>query len=192
VIAEDTRHTRRLLAASGIEKQLHSLPAFAEGRRVAGLLDRLRGGEVLALCSDAGMPAISDPGSLLVGACREDGIPVEVVPGPSAVVAALAGSGIGGGGGFTFLGFLPRSPGKQRRVVAAALGLEQPVVFFESPLRLARTLESLAETCGDRRLAVARELTKVHETFHLGTAVDLARSFRDAPARGECTVVIGA
>lgn len=192
VIAEDSRRTRTLLRAFGIDRPIHSLPAFDEARRIPALVDRLAAGETLALCSDAGTPAVSDPGARLVAACRGNGIAVEVVAGPSAVVAAVAGSGLGGGGGFTFLGFLPRSPGKQRRAVEAALALEQPVVFFESPLRLARTLESLTAICAERPVAVARELTKVHETFHLGTAAALAAGFRASPPRGECTVVIGA
>ena len=192
VVAEDTRHTRRLLTAAGISRPLHSLPAFDEARRVERLVGLLEDGLSLALCSDAGMPAISDPGSLLVAACRERGIDVEVVPGPSAVVAAVAGSGLGGGGGFTFLGFLPRSPGRLRRTVEGALTLGQPVVFFEAAPRLARTLETLSPITADRSIAVARELTKVHESFHLGTAAELAGSFRNSPTRGECTVVIGA
>jgi len=191
VIAEDSRRTLQLLRHLQMKRTLISLPAFDERRRIPGLLQRLQRGERLALCSDAGMPAVSDPGAALVAACHEVGVPVTVIPGPSAVVAAVAGSGFGGGG-FTFLGFLPRSPTRMRRSVEAALGLGQPVVLFEAAVRLAKTLETLSACIGERPVVIARELTKVHETFHRGTAANLARAFRAAPPRGECTVVIGA
>lgn len=191
VIAEDTRRTKVLLSALHIKASVESLPAFAEQERAPKLLSRLQRGDRLALCSDAGTPAVSDPGAYLVRAAHDAGVVVEVIPGPSAVTSAIAGSGVGGGGGFTFLGFLPRSPRKQRHVVEHALEMEMPLVFFESPLRLARTLETLAPVIGERPVVVARELTKVHETFHRGTADELAGLFRKSPPKGECSVVIG-
>ena len=191
VVAEDTRRTRILLRALGIDRPVLSLPAFDEERRVPALLARLESGQRLILCSDAGTPAVSDPGSRLVAAAHRAGIPVTVVPGPSAVTAAVSGSGLGGGGGFVFLGFPPRSPGRLRRSVEAALGLGVPVVMFEAANRLARTLELIAPLTAGRPVAVARELTKVHETFHRGTAPELAEEFRRQPPRGECTIVIG-
>ena len=192
VVAEDSRRTRNLLRALEIDRPVLSLPAFDEGRRVPALLDRMTRGQRLALCSDAGTPAVSDPGSRLVAAAREAGIPVTVVPGASAVTAAVSGSGLGGGGGFVFLGFPPRSPGRLRRTVEAALSLGLPVVLFEAANRTARTLELIEPIVADRPVVVARELTKVHETFHRGTARELAEGFRRQPPRGECTVVIGA
>jgi 16S rRNA (cytidine1402-2'-O)-methyltransferase len=191
VVAEDTRRTRILLRSLGIDRPVLSLPAFDEERRVPALLARLERGDRLTLCSDAGTPAISDPGSRLVAAAHRAGIPVTVVPGPSAVTAAVSGSGLGGGGGFVFLGFPPRSPGRLRRSVEAALGLGLPVVLFEAANRAARTLELIGPLTGDRPLVVARELTKVHETFHRGTAAQLAEEFRRQPPRGECTIVVG-
>jgi 16S rRNA (cytidine1402-2'-O)-methyltransferase len=191
VVAEDTRRTRILLRSLGIDRPVLSLPAFDEERRVPALLTRLEAGQRLTLCSDAGTPAVSDPGSRLVGAAHRAQIPVTVVPGPSAVTAAVSGSGLGGGGGFVFLGFLPRSPGRLRRTVEAALGLGIPVVVFEAANRVARTLELIEAILGERPVTVARELTKVHETFHRGTAHELADEFRRQPPRGECTVVIG-
>jgi 16S rRNA (cytidine1402-2'-O)-methyltransferase len=179
VVAEDSRRTRALLRSLGIDRPVVSLPAFAEERRVPGLVARLLGGERLALCTDAGTPAVSDPGSRLVAAAHAAGVEVVVIPGPSAVTAAVAGSGLGGGGGFVFLGFPPRSPGRLRRSVEAALALHLPVVLFEAAL------------LGDRPIVVARELTKVHETFQRGTAAELAAGFRARPPRGECTIVIG-
>jgi 16S rRNA (cytidine1402-2'-O)-methyltransferase len=191
VIAEDTRRTRVLLTAHGISRPLHSLPAHAEGRRVPALVERLLRGETLALCSDAGTPVVSDPGAELVRQAHEAGVVVVPVPGASALTAALAGSGLRGDR-VCFLGFLPRSPGKLRRSVEAGLSIGGTVVFYESPLRLARTLALIAPLCGESPVVVARELTKVHETFHMGTAATLAEAFAARPPRGECTVLIGA
>jgi 16S rRNA (cytidine1402-2'-O)-methyltransferase len=191
VVAEDTRRTRQLLTAHGLSRPLLSLPAHDERRRVPALLERLAAGESLALCSDAGTPVVSDPGAELVRQAREAGVTVVPVPGASALTTALAGSGLRGDR-VCFLGFLPRSPGKLRRGVESALGLEGTVVFYESPLRLARTLTMIAPLCGERPVVVARELTKVHETFHTGTAATLAEAFAAHPPRGECTVLIGA
>jgi 16S rRNA (cytidine1402-2'-O)-methyltransferase len=191
VVAEDTRRTRHLLTAHGISRPLLSLPAHDEARRVPALVARLVGGGSLALCTDAGTPVISDPGAALVQAAREAGVTVVPVPGASALTAALAGSGLRGDR-VCFLGFLPRSPGKLRRSVETGLLADATVAFYESPMRLARTLALIAPSCGDRPVVVARELTKVHETFHTGTAAALAASFAAKPPRGECTVLIGA
>jgi 16S rRNA (cytidine1402-2'-O)-methyltransferase len=191
VVAEDTRRTRQLLTAHGISRPLVSLPAHDEARRVPAIVGRLLAGEVLALCTDAGTPVVSDPGAVLVRAARDAGVVVVSVPGASALTAALAGSGLRGDR-VCFLGFLPRSPGKLRRAVAEALALDGTVAFYESPLRLARTLRTIAGECADRPVVVARELTKVHETFHTGTAATLAEAFAAHPPRGECTVLIGA
>ena len=191
VIAEDTRRTRRLLTAHGISQPVQSLPAHAEMRRVPALVEQLVRGRSLALCSDAGTPVLSDPGAVLVGAARAAGVTVVSIPGPSALLTALAGSGLRGDR-VCFLGFLPRSPGKLRRSVEGGLQTEGTVAFFESPLRLARTLSLIAPSCGERPVVVARELTKVFETFHTGTAATLAAAFSASPPRGECTVLIGA
>ena len=191
VVAEDTRRTRRLLTAHGLARQLFSLPAHDEARRVPALVDRLLAGQTLALCTDAGTPVVSDPGAMLVRAARQAGVTVVPVPGASALTTALAASGLRGDR-VCFLGFLPRSPGKLRRTVESALLTDATVAFFESPLRLARTLTLIAPGCRERPVVVARELTKVHETFHTGTAATLAESFAAHPPRGECTVLIGA
>ncbi len=191
VVAEDTRRTRQLLTAHGLSRPLASLPAHAEARRVPALLTRLLGGETMALCTDAGTPVVSDPGAALVHAAREAGVTVVPVPGASALTTALAGSGLRGDH-VCFLGFLPRSPGKLRRSVQTGLDADATVAFYESPLRLARTLALIAPICADRPVVVARELTKVHESFHTGTAAALAEAFAAKPPRGECTVLIGA
>jgi 16S rRNA (cytidine1402-2'-O)-methyltransferase len=191
VVAEDSRRTRALLTAHGIARRVLSLPAFDERRRVPELLARLERGEVLALCTDAGTPAISDPGAALVRAAREGGHRVVPIPGPSAVTAALSAGGLPASS-FCFLGFLPRTPGRLTRVLEAALVGERTLVFYESPLRLAKTLSLAAPVLGEREVVVARELTKIYETFHVGTAAQLAQEFSARPPRGECTVLVAA
>jgi len=193
VVAEDTRRTRVLLSAHGIpaHKPVVSLPAFDERRRIPAVLERLAAGETVALVTDGGTPAISDPGARLVRAAREAGHAVTPVPGPSALVAALSAGGLDASA-FCFLGFLPRTPGKLVRTLAAALELGRTVAFHESPMRIAKTLHIAAELLAEREVVVARELTKVHETFHTGTAAQLAAEFAATPPRGECTVLVGA
>jgi 16S rRNA (cytidine1402-2'-O)-methyltransferase len=190
VIAEDTRRTRAFLTAQGISRPLLSLPAFAEASRLPALVARLERGEELALCTDAGTPAVSDPGARLVRAARAARCPVVTIPGPSAVTAALAGSGLPADS-FCFLGFLPRTPGKLRRALERAVEEGRTLAFFESPVRLARTLEIAAPVLGSREVVIARELTKLHETFHVGTADELVALFTATPPRGECTVLVG-
>jgi 16S rRNA (cytidine1402-2'-O)-methyltransferase len=189
VVAEDSRRTRVLLSAHEISKPIVSLPAFDEARRIPAILERLGRGESLALCTDAGTPGISDPGAALIRAAREAGHTVAPIPGASALTAALSAAGIAADS-FCFLGFLPRTPGKLRRSLGAAVDCGRTVAFFESPLRLARTLRLAAPLLGDREVIVARELTKVHETFHAGTAASLADEFTAHPPRGECTILV--
>ena len=191
VVAEDSRRTRALLSAHGIARPLLSLPAFDERRRVPGLLAHLERGETLALCTDAGTPVISDPGATLVRAARAAGHRVITVPGPSAVVAALAASGLNASA-YYFLGFLPRTPSKLVRALEAGLALGTTLAFFESPMRLLKTLRLATPVLGDREVVVARELTKVHEQYHIGTAAQLVEEFSKQPPRGECTVLIAA
>ncbi|MFN2569984.1 MAG: 16S rRNA (cytidine(1402)-2'-O)-methyltransferase [Candidatus Dormibacteria bacterium] len=190
VVAEDTRRTRRLLTAHGIARPMTSLPAFDEGRRLPAILAKLEARETLALCTDAGTPGVSDPGAALVRAALAEGHTVVPVPGASAVLAALAGSGMSADS-FCFLGFLPRTPGKLRRTLERALEGEHTVAFFESPLRLARTLRLAGPVIGQRPVVVARELTKLHECFISGTADELAARLAAVPVRGECTILVG-
>jgi len=191
VVAEDSRRTRILLTAHGISRPLASLPAHAERARIPALLGRLDAGEHLALCTDAGTPAVSDPGAALVRAARDAGHTVTSLPGASAVTVAISGSGLGGGGGFCFLGFLPRTPGKLVRALTRGLDSGVPVVFFEAAPRLGRTLRLAAAVLENREVVVGRELTKLHETYHAGTAMALSDIFTKSPPRGECTVVVG-
>ena len=193
IVAEDTRRTRALLTAHGISaaKPLLSLPAFNEERRIPAILQRLDNGDTVALVTDGGTPGVSDPGMHLVRAAREQGHAVTPIPGPSALVAALSASGLDANA-FCFLGFLPRTPGKLVRTLGAALELGRTLGFYESPMRIAKTLSLAADLLGAREVVVAREVTKIHETFHRGTAASLAAQFAATPPRGECTVLVGA
>ena len=188
IACEDTRRTRTLLDRYGVRAPLVSYHEHNEERRAVELVERILGGEVVALVSDAGMPLISDPGYVLVRACVAAGIAVEVLPGPSAVIAALVASGLPADR-WRFAGFLPRRKGDLRDVLASAEGT---LVAFESPRRVPGTLAVLAELEPDRPVAVCRELTKVHEEVVRGTAAELAERYRDSPPRGEIVLVVGA
>ncbi|HET7518201.1 MAG TPA: 16S rRNA (cytidine(1402)-2'-O)-methyltransferase, partial [Actinomycetes bacterium] len=163
VACEDTRQTRKLLAHLGVTTRMTSYHEVGEKERAQELAERVAGGLRLALVSDAGTPAVSDPGYHLVAACLERGVPVEVVPGPSAVVAALVVSGLPTDR-FCFEGFLPRRPGQRDRRLAELAAEPRTMVFFEAPHRVLATLEAMAAAFGpDRTAAAVRELTKVHE-----------------------------
>lgn len=189
VICEDTRHTGHLLGSLGLRKETVSLPAFAEKQRAARLLDRLAQGEDAALVTDAGMPAVSDPGEFLVAGAVARGLRVVPVPGPSALLAALAASGLSAGR-FHFLGFLPRSGPERRRMLEEVAALRASLVLYESPRRLPETLGELASALGDRRAVVARELTKIHEEFVRGKLSELAAQYAGGPPRGEVVLVV--
>jgi 16S rRNA (cytidine1402-2'-O)-methyltransferase len=190
VLCEDTRHTRALLERHGIAARTLSLHEHNEAKRVAELLPRLLEGERMALVSDAGMPGVNDPGLRLVDAALDAGIPVTVLPGPSAVETALVASGLIGEQ-YRFLGFLPRSEGALASLWGELGGWPHAAVAFESPRRLPRSLASLAAALPERRVAVCRELTKKHEEVVRGTAREVAERFAAAP-RGEITLVVGA
>jgi 16S rRNA (cytidine1402-2'-O)-methyltransferase len=190
VLCEDTRHTRLLLARYGISARLLSYHEHNEAERTAELLPRLTAGELVALVSDAGLPAISDPGARLIAAAVGAGVRVTVLPGASVVETALVASGLAAER-YQFVGYLPR-----RARALAALWEEvarwpHAVVAFESPRRLPATLASLAEALPERPAAVCRELTKRFEEVVRGSAAELATHFADAP-KGEITLVLGA
>ena len=161
-----------------------------ERAQVPKLLHRIEAGERICLLSDAGMPAVSDPGALLIRGAIERRLDVVVLPGASAVTAALVASGMAGGG-FMFVGFLPRTAGAVTALLERADGPELPVVAFESPRRLPATLRLLARLDGGRQVAVCRELTKLHEQVARGSAAELAAAF-GTPPKGEITLVLGA
>jgi 16S rRNA (cytidine1402-2'-O)-methyltransferase len=189
VLAEDTRHTRKLLDRHGLSPRLRSFHAHNEKARLPEVLAQLRRGEAIALVSDAGMPAISDPGASLLAAALAEGLPVSVLPGPSAVETALVASGFAGER-FTFLGFLPRRPSELETLWAELEGWAWPAVAFESPRRLPATLASLATALPTRELAVCRELTKTFEEVVRGSAAELAARY-EQPPKGELTLVLG-
>jgi 16S rRNA (cytidine1402-2'-O)-methyltransferase len=188
VACEDTRRTRVLLDRYGVKARLVSYHEHNERARSAELVGRMREGAVVALVSDAGMPLVSDPGYLLVRACVAAGLPVEVLPGPSAAITALVASGLPADE-WHFHGFLPRKKGELRDVLAARDGT---LVAFESPRRLPATLALLAELDPEREVAVCRELTKAHEEVVRGSAAKLAARYADEPPRGEVVLVISA
>lgn len=190
IAAEDTRRVRRLAAALGVDLagRVVSYYDAVERSRETQLLTALRDGHDVLLVTDAGMPGISDPGYRLVAAAAAAGIPVTVLPGPSAVTAALAVSGLPSDR-FCFEGFPPRRPGEQARRFAELASEPRTMVFFESPRRVAATLAGLAEAFGGGRLAViCRELTKTHEEIVRGTLTELAQWAQDSPL-GEITIV---
>jgi 16S rRNA (cytidine1402-2'-O)-methyltransferase len=185
VACEDTRHTRVLLQRHGLRTPLLSLHEHNERARARELVRRIAAGELVALVSDAGTPLVSDPGFALVQACLAEGLPVEVLPGPSAVLTALVASGLPAER-FRFAGFLPRKRGELSRLASAS----ETLVAFESPRRLAATLELLAEQEPGRPAAVCRELSKLHEEVRRGTVAELAEHYRRSPPRGEIVLVL--
>ena len=187
VACEDTRRTRVLLDRYGVSGRLVSYHEHNERARAAELVSQMRDGSVVALVSDAGMPLVSDPGYVLVRACVAAGLPVEVLPGPSAAITALVASGLPANE-WHFQGFLPRKKGELKRVLT---GFPGTLVAFESPRRVPATLALLASLDPAREVAVCRELTKVHEEVVRGSAEDLAGRYADAPPKGEVVLVLG-
>ncbi|HEX6231260.1 MAG TPA: 16S rRNA (cytidine(1402)-2'-O)-methyltransferase [Actinomycetota bacterium] len=189
VAAEDTRRTGRLLAHVGIKARMISLFEGNERERTERILSELRDGADVALVSDAGMPTVSDPGYRLIRACIDEQVDVRVVPGPSALTAALAVSGLPADR-FVFEGFLPRKAGARRERLRALADDARTVVVFESPLRLATLLRDVLVELGDRRVAVCRELTKLHEEVFRGRASEAFARLGDHEPKGEVVLVI--
>lgn len=189
VYAEDTRRTATLMQRVGSDVGMRSFFAGNEKARTEEALSDLRSGRRVALVSDAGMPVVSDPGANLVGLAHDEGFAVTVIPGPSAVTAAVALSGFGGDR-FVFEGFLPKKGKERSRRIRVIVGEERPVVLFATPHRLATDLVDLRQALGDqRRVAVARELTKIHEEVWLGTLAEAEGRF-SGDLKGEFTLVI--
>jgi 16S rRNA (cytidine1402-2'-O)-methyltransferase len=191
IACEDTRHTRKLLDHYGIEKPLVSYHEHNEPARAEELLGKLKSGYNVAQVSDAGMPGIADPGYRVIKLAVENGITVTPIPGPSALIAALAGSGLATDA-FEFRGFLPAKSGQRRTALEKLRGTEQTVVVYEAPHRIREALEDIVEVLGAHRpVVIARELTKIHEEFLRGSAADLLRQVRDRELKGEITLLIG-
>ncbi len=189
VAAEDTRRSGRLLRGLDIRKPLVSMFEGNEDERAAELVGRLEAGEDVAVVTDGGMPSISDPGYRIVRLAVEHGIDVRVIPGPSAAIAALVLSGLPTDR-FVFEGFLPRRPGDRGRRLQALRQDPRTIVFFESPRRLPTLLREIVATLGDRRIAVCRELTKMHEEVLRGRAGEVLEGIGEGEVKGEVVVVV--
>jgi 16S rRNA (cytidine1402-2'-O)-methyltransferase len=189
ILAEDTRNTSFLLKHYNIVKPLHSHHQFNEHRSIENIIERLQGGAVIAIVSDAGTPGISDPGYLLIRECVKADIPVECLPGPTAFVPALVNSGIPSDR-FMFEGFLPHKKGRHTRL--QALSAEQrTIILYESPFRLVKTLTQLAEFLGaDRYACVSRELTKIYEENARGSLEELITHFSGKTVKGEIVIIV--
>ena len=189
ILAEDTRTSLKLLKHYEIDTPMQSFHMHNEHRRVDGFVDRIQSGETMALISDAGTPAISDPGFLLSRACIRKGIPVDCLPGATALIPALVNSGLPCEK-FLFEGFLPVKKGRQTRLVQLAEET-RTMVFYESPHKLIKTLTQFVEYFGgDRQLSVSREISKMHEETIRGTAQEVLEHFESSPPRGEIVIVV--
>lgn len=189
IAAEDTRHSLNLLRHYEIQKPLVSYHEHNEAMRTAELLARLQAGASVAVITDAGMPSVSDPGRRLLQACITENIPYTVIPGPSSVLTALAGSGFPAEP-FFFGGFLPTKSGQREREILAAGNRGDTAIFFESPYRLVKTLDVFAQHFPSRTLCVARELTKQFEEFRIGPPAELQAHYSAHPPKGEITLLV--
>ena len=189
IAAEDTRRTLILLDRYNIRKPLTSFHEHNEAKKTAELIEKMRMGDKVALVSDAGMPSISDPGYRIVRACIEAGIPVEVIPGPSAVITAIVGSGLPTDR-FYYGGFLPIKSGQRQKELLAALSRQVTSVYFESPHRIVRSLTTLRDADPARSICVARELTKQHEEYRRGAVAEVLSYYESHPPKGEITLII--
>ncbi len=191
IAAEDTRHTQKLLSHYEISRPLVSYHEHNEAKRAVELVAAMEQGAKIALVSDAGMPLVSDPGHALVTACLRAGIAVVPVPGASALVAALAASGLLNEE-FLFVGFLPQRSGERRRAFERLRIEDRTLILYEAPHRITECVADAREILGDRQACVAREVTKMHEEFRRGKLSEIAASLEERPARGEITFLIGA
>lgn len=189
IAAEDTRHSGKLLSHYDIKTPLLSYHQHNERQRATELIFRLKNGESGALISDAGMPGISDPGQILIRQCLEEGVKIDVLPGPNAALTALVLSGMPTES-FVYLGFLPLNKGERQRTLAKLTELPHTLIFYEAPHRLARTLQDILEVLGDRKTVVARELTKLHQSVHKGLTSELQAKFQAIPPKGECCLLV--
>jgi 16S rRNA (cytidine1402-2'-O)-methyltransferase len=191
IVAEDTRHSGMLLKHFAIKKPFISYHQHNEAMRTAELVERLAGGENVALITDAGTPALSDPGARLVRECIKRELSFTIIPGPSSILTALVGSGFSSEK-FSFRGFLPIKAGQRERELRAAAESGETVIFFESRYRLTKTLGACVGVMPDRQLCVARELTKKFEEFRRGAASDLCAHYETHPPKGEIVLLISA
>lgn len=189
IVAEDTRHSRRLTDRYEISTRMMSCHKFNEAQRSEQIIERIQEGQAVAMVTDSGMPCISDPGSRVVLLCQEAGIPITSVPGPAAVTTAVALSGFGEKG-FIFAGFLPHKSGGRKRDLLKWADADLPVVIYESPYRLIKVLNEIEEHLGaDRTVFVAREMTKKFEELTTGNPSEIRDSYEGRNVKGECVVI---
>ena len=189
VAAEDTRHSGLLLRHFGIKRPFVSYHEHNEAARTAELVERLARGENVALITDAGTPALSDPGMRLIRECINRELPFTIIPGSSAILIALLGSGFSTDK-FSFRGFLPLKSGQRERELRTAAGREETTLFFESPYRLLKTLQACSSIMPERQLCIARELTKKFEEFRRGTAAELLAHYQTHQVKGEIVLIV--
>src|SRR6185436_17878189 len=189
IVSEDTRTTQKLLTRYEIKKPLIAYFQHSPPRRLEEILEKLRAGQTIALVTESGTPGVSDPGARLVDAALASGIKVLPVPGPSAVAAAASACGFGADA-FHFAGFLPRKPGKRRKALEALAPLGVTLLVFESPYRVAGTLEDMLAVLGDRRITICRELTKIHEEVWRTTVSKAVERYGKEEPRGEFTIAV--
>ncbi|SDG77049.1 16S rRNA (cytidine(1402)-2'-O)-methyltransferase [Desulfosporosinus hippei] len=189
IAAEDTRHSRKLLQHYQINTRMISYHAHNEKKQSVELVEKLKGGQAIALISDAGLPGISDPGIEVINLCLAENIPVDVLPGPNAALTALVLSGMPTEH-FAFHGFLPSSNTARKQSLEQLANLPLTQIFYEAPHRLVATLQGMSEFFGNRQAAVVRELTKLHQQVHKGTALELKEAFEETEPRGECCIII--
>jgi 16S rRNA (cytidine1402-2'-O)-methyltransferase len=189
IAAEDTRHSKKLLDHYKIKTPLLSYHQHNERQRASELITRLHKGENGALISDAGMPGISDPGQILIRECLEEDIAIDVLPGPNAALTALVLSGMPTDS-FVYLGFLPLKKKERKKALAGITKLPYTIIIYEAPHRLVRTLQDILEILGERKIAVARELTKLHQTVYKGLLSELLVRFQITPPKGECCLLL--
>ena len=190
VYCEDTRVTQRFLSAYGLSKKLERCDDHTEQQRATGIIQAIQDGKIIAYVSDAGTPGISDPGVTLAAACQKAGVMVSPIPGPSAAIAALSAAGISQTGHFLFMGFLPPKSGARRKVFQEQQQTQATLVFYEAPQRVAELLEDVAAIMGQRPVIIAREITKLHETFYHGTPDELADAVKQSNFKGEVVILI--
>jgi 16S rRNA (cytidine1402-2'-O)-methyltransferase len=189
IAAEDTRHSRKLMQHYQITTPMTSYHEHNEKKRSLELVEKLKGGQAIALISDAGLPGISDPGCEVIRLCLAENIPVDVLPGPNAALTALVLSGMPAEH-FAFHGFLPAATGARKKSLEQFTDLPQTQIFYEAPHRLVAALQGISECFGDRPVAVVRELTKLHQQVHRGTSAELKEAFEQTTPRGECCIII--
>ncbi|MFP4465991.1 MAG: 16S rRNA (cytidine(1402)-2'-O)-methyltransferase [Candidatus Goldiibacteriota bacterium] len=189
IIAEDTRKTKKLLAYYNIAVPAESYHKFNEKRKTDEIIERMKGGLDVALVSDAGMPAVSDPGGIIIRKCIEENISPVVIPGPSAAVCAFVLSGFEANG-FVFLGFLPKKEGPLKKEIEKMADLDYPVIIYESPKRVRKTLSAVSVLLDDPQVSVSKEITKIYEKTLRGSAGRVIEMLTDDMLKGEFTIVI--